>query len=131
MTGRLCGVITQSSREARASARKLAEQHLIKLESGRWERATWHPGEGGQQVLSLLDLHLQYLRHRGRNSLRGWHAGLLQRCGRRILGWDEEREDDSYWGELRRRKLRNCSNAESCPANVDVPRQRGWLPRLT
>lgn len=76
-----------SESQTRATARKLAEQHLLKLESRN----------GGTQVLSLLDLHLQYLRHRGRNSLRGWHTGLLQRCGRRKLGEKEEREDDSYW----------------------------------
>ena len=76
-----------SESQTRATARKLAEQHLLKLESRNDDT----------QVLSLLDLHLQYLRHRGRNSLRGWHAGLLQRCGRRKLGEREEREDDSYW----------------------------------
>ena len=75
-----------SESQTRATARKLAEQHLLKLESG-----------DDTQVLSLLDLHLQYLRHRGRNSLRGWHTELLQRCGRRKLGVREEREDDSYW----------------------------------
>jgi len=76
-----------SESQTRATARKLAEQHLLKLESRN----------NDTQVLSLLDLHLQYLRHRGRNSLRVWHTGLLQRCGRRKLGEREGREDDSYW----------------------------------
>ena len=29
----------------------------------------------------------------------GWHAALLRGCGRRRLGFDEDREDDSYWGD--------------------------------
>ena len=59
--------------EVEEIARKLEGQSLVK----RTEVA------GGKAAsLSLLDLHLQYLRHRGRNALAGWHAALL-------TGWME------------------------------------------
>ena len=75
---------------ARASARRLKDQHLLKIEVEE---------ESGAQMLSLLDLHLQYLRHRGRHSLAGWHEALLRGCERRTLGDRDQEEDDVYWGE--------------------------------
>ena len=49
-------------------ARKLAAQSLVKRTETKGEQ---------EASISLLDLHLQYLRQRGRNSLADWHARLL------------------------------------------------------
>ena len=56
------------------TARKLAGMHLLKLTEE----------DGAARSLSLLDVHLQYLRHRGRNSLAGWHAALLDECPAKV-----------------------------------------------
>ena len=40
------------------------------------------------RMLSMIDLHLDYLRCRGKSELPGWHAELLRGCGRRTVGVD-------------------------------------------
>ena len=47
--------------------------------------------DGAARSLSLLDVHLQYLRHRGRNSLAGWHAALLDGCPAKVPA------ESGYW----------------------------------
>ena len=71
--------------ETEEALTELEEWHLIDVD---WEART----------VSLIDLHLDYLRARAKNDLARWHAALLRGCGRRRLGFDEDREDDSYWG---------------------------------
>ena len=60
--------------------------HLIDVD---WEAHT----------VSLIDLHLDFLRARAKNDLARWHAALLRGCGRWRLGFRELRKDDSYWGD--------------------------------
>ena len=57
----------------------------------RWLASTapprWHLSSLSASLrLSLLDLHLSYFVHRERNSLKGWHAELLRRCGTTRIG---------------------------------------------
>ena len=42
-----------------------------------------------QPSLSLIDLHLDYLRASAKDDLAGWHRALLRGCGRRVLGGRE------------------------------------------
>ena len=68
--------------ETRATqiARALAGQQLVKI------------GKGLR--LSLLDLHRQYIVHRSRSALPGWHAQLLRRCGQVEIGHSLQ---EGYW----------------------------------
>ena len=50
------------------------------------------------RTLSLIDLHLEFLRARAKDDLVRWHAALLRGCGRRKLGENEGTADDAYWG---------------------------------
>ena len=60
----------------------------------------WHliDVDWGKRTVSLIDLHLDYLRARAKDDLARWHAALLRGCGRRKLGGDEGTADDAYWG---------------------------------
>ena len=75
--------------ETEEAVDELASWNLVEVESG----------ERRGRTLSLIDLHLDYLRASAKEDLARWHAALLRGCGRRVLGWREEgREDDAYWG---------------------------------
>ena len=71
-------------------ARALKGQQLLKLDEA---------DERQPLRLSLLDLHRQYIVHRGRRSLAGWHAHVLRGCGMVQIGErDGDRSSlDSYW----------------------------------
>ena len=75
-----------SNVQTKKTVRKLKEWHLIDVD---WDECT----------LSLIDLHLDYLRASAKDDLARWHAALLRGCGRRKLGEDEGTADDAYWGE--------------------------------
>ena len=96
VVGQLWG---NSNVQTKKTVRKLKEWHLIDVD---WDKCT----------LSLIDLHLDYLRARAKDDLAWWHATLLRGCGRRKLGEDEGTADDAYWGERHRRNvlhhLRGC-----------------------
>jgi len=64
------------------------------------ELEEWHLIEVDREArtLSLIDLHLDYLRARAKADLVHWHAALLRGCGRRKLGENEGTADDAYWG---------------------------------
>ena len=75
-----------SNVQTKKTVRKLKEWHLIDVD---WDECT----------LSLIDLHLDYLRASAKDDLARWHAALLRGCGRRKLGGDEGTAGDAYWGE--------------------------------
>ena len=92
VVGQLWGTEELETQEALT---ELEEWHLIEVD---WEART----------LSLIDLHLDYLRARAKDDLARWHAALLRGCGRRVLGSYEHHEgryqkteDDAYWAESR------------------------------
>ena len=74
---------------------ELESWHLVDVDwsERRSDGAHW---EG--RTLSLIDLHLDYLRASAKDDLARWHAALLRGCGRRKLGRDEGTADDAYWG---------------------------------
>ena len=82
VVGQLWGTEELETEEALT---ELKEWHLIDVD---WEAHT----------LSLIDLHLDYLRARAKDDLARWHAALLRGCGRKKLGGDERIADDAYWG---------------------------------
>ena len=82
VVGQLWGTEELETEEALT---ELEEWHLIDVD---WDKRT----------LSLIDLHLDYLRARAKDDLARWHAALLRGCGRRKLGEDERTADDAYWG---------------------------------
>ena len=71
-------------------ARALKGQQLLKLDEADERRPL---------RLSLLDLHRQYIVHRGRRSRAGWHAHMLRGCGMVQIGEeDADRSSlDAYW----------------------------------
>ena len=73
----------------------------LETENAVTELESWHliDVDWTERTISLIDLHLDYLRASAKADLAQWQAGLLQRCGRRKLGVNEGREDDSYWGQ--------------------------------
>jgi len=86
VVGQLWGLDELETEEA---VDELASWHLVEVEGG----------EGSGHTLSLIDLHLDYLRASAKEDLVRWHAALLRGCGQRVLGhWEEGREDDAYWG---------------------------------
>ena len=64
--------------------------------------------------LSLLDLHRQYLVHRGRSALPSWHASLLRRCGQTRIGDENRHSEREYWqsNEGRRRFVHHLRAAD-------------------
>ena len=82
VVGQLWGV---DELETEETLTELEDWHLIDVD---WDKCT----------LSLIDLHLDYLRARAKDDLARWHAALLRGCGRRELGKDEGTADDAYWG---------------------------------
>ena len=82
VVGQLWGT---SNVQTQKTVRKLKEWHLIDVD---WEAHT----------LSLIDLHLDYLRASAKDDLARWHALLLRGCGRRTLGGNQGTADDGYWG---------------------------------
>ena len=86
----------------------------LETEDALTELESWHliDMDWDKRTLSLIDLHLDYLRARAKDDLARWHAALLRGCGRRKLGEDEGTADDAYWGEPHRRNvlhhLRGC-----------------------
>lgn len=52
--------------------------------------------------LTLIDLHHDYLRCRGKSELAAWHASLLRSCGRSTVGVPAGDASDAYWGDGRR-----------------------------
>ena len=79
--------------ETEEAVDELASWNLVEVESG----------ERRGRTLSLIDLHLDYLRASAKEDLARWHAALLRGCGRRTLGndedWDEHQDDDNYWND--------------------------------
>jgi hypothetical protein len=61
------------------------------------------------RALSMIDLHRDYLRCRGRTELAAWNAKLLRGCGRSAVGVNiGDEETDRYWGDGRRWVLHLC-----------------------
>ena len=89
------------------------------------ELESWHliDVEWDKCALSLIDLHLDYLRVRAKDDLARWHAALLRGCGRRKLGTDEGTADDAYWG-------RSCGGLPSSSGQHHLHHLRGcgWEP---
>ena len=84
VVGQLWGTDDVETEEA---VTELGSYHLVDVD---WSERT----------LSLIDLHLDYLRASAKDDLARWHAGLLRRCGRRVLGnLEEGRADDEYWAK--------------------------------
>ena len=76
VVGQLWGVDEVEMEEA---VTELESWHLVDVD---WERRT----------LSLIDLHLDYLRASAKEDLVRWHAALLRGCGRRTLGKRSEKD---------------------------------------
>ena len=55
-----------------------------------------------KRLLTLIDLHHDYLRCRGKSELAGWHGQLLSGCGRRAVGVNVGDVTDAYWGNGQR-----------------------------
>ena len=83
VVGQLWGTDALETEEALT---ELESWHLIDVD---WDKCT----------LSLIDLHLDYLRARAKDDLARWHAVLLRGCRRRRLGDNEGSADDAYWGK--------------------------------
>lgn len=61
------------------------------------------------RALSMIDLHRDYLRCRGRTELAALNAKLLRGCGRSAVGVNiGDEETDRYWGDGRRWVLHLC-----------------------
>ena len=107
VVGQLWGTDALETEEA---VTELESWHLIDVE---WDKC----------ALSLIDLHLDYLRVRAKDDLARWHAALLRGCGRRKLGTDEGTADDAYWG-------RSCGGLPSSSGQHHLHHLRGcgWEP---
>jgi hypothetical protein len=100
VVGKLWGT---SEVETDDAVTELAAWHLIDV-TWEWLTAQSPPS------LSLIDLHLDYLRASAKDDLAVWHRALLRRCGRQVLGNfecgkggatknSERTEDDAYWSQ--------------------------------
>ena len=98
---------------------QLWDTDALETEEALTELESWHlvDVDWDKCTISLIDLHLDYLRASAKDDLARWHAALLRGCGRRKLGEDqgtaEDRSaDDRYWGRSQLGKvehhLRGC-----------------------
>ena len=55
-----------------------------------------------QKCLTMIDLHRDYLRCRGKSELAIWHGELLRGCKRSAIGVEVGHVTDSYWCPGRR-----------------------------
>ena len=95
----------------------------LETENAVTELESWHliDVDWTKRTISLIDLHLDYLRASAKADLAQWQAGLLQRCGRRKLGVNEGRGDDSYWGEDgRRHVLHHLTGCEPSAISTEI-----------
>ena len=74
------------------------EAELASLEAWHLCDVDWK-----RRTLSLIDLHRDYLRCRGKSELTGWHSALLGACGRCVIGVETgDAATDEYWADGRR-----------------------------
>ena len=93
-----------SGEDLRTRVSMLEEAHLIDVD---WKRRT----------LTLIDLHLDYLRCSAKSELPTWHAQLLRTFGRRQIGVKAGDAADAYWANGRRWVYHLC---EGGPAAIDA-----------
>ena len=99
VVGRLWGTDEVETEEV---VTELESWHLVDVDWSERRKVGDASWEWEGRTLSLIDLHLDYLRASAKDDLARWHAALLRRCGRRVLGQVEEgRADDEYWSRSR------------------------------